>query len=94
MRVLGRDKIAKFGARHAQARKPLAYWLSLAEEAKWTGPQSIKERFADASFLANNRVIFNIKGNSYRLVVDAFFADGMLIVEWVGTHAEYDRKRF
>lgn len=94
MRVLGRDKIAKFCARHAQARKPLGYWLSVAEEAKWSGPQAVKDRFADASFLANNRVIFNIKGKSYRLVVDAFYSDGVLIVEWVGTHAEYGRKKF
>jgi len=94
MRVLGRDKIAAFCASHAQARRPLGYWLSIAEAAAWPGPQSIKDRFADASFLANNRVIFNIKGNSFRLVVDAFYSEGMLIVEWVGTHAEYDRKKF
>jgi mRNA interferase HigB len=92
VRVLGRDKIAKFWKSHAQ--KPLSYWLLVAEEATWNGPQDIKARFSDASFLADNRVIFNIKGNSFRLVVEAFYDNGLLIVEWVGTHAEYDRRRF
>jgi mRNA interferase HigB len=94
VRVLGRDKIARFCKRHALARKPLSYWLLVAEEATWRAPKDIKTRFSDASFLANDRVIFNIKGNSFRLVVDAFYANGMLIVEWVGTHAEYDRRKF
>ena len=94
MRVLGRDKLAKFSKSHAQARKPLGYWLLVAEEATWRGPRDIKERFSDASFLPRNRVIFNIKGNSFRLVVEAFYENGILIVEWVGTHAEYDRRKF
>lgn len=93
MRVLGRDKLAKFAKSHAQARKPLSYWLLVAEEAAWSGPQAVKTRYPDASFLARNRVIFNIKGNSFRLVVEAFYENGILIVEWVGTHAEYDRRR-
>ncbi|HEC18120.1 MAG TPA: type II toxin-antitoxin system HigB family toxin [Gammaproteobacteria bacterium] len=92
--VLGKDKIDRFGKRHPQARQPLLAWHAEAKAATWKTPQDIKDRYVHASFLANNRVIFNIKGNAYRLVVKVFFKRGHLIVEWVGTHAEYDKQSF
>ncbi|MET0104956.1 MAG: type II toxin-antitoxin system HigB family toxin [Sedimenticola sp.] len=93
-KVLGKDKIDKFSKKHPQARQPLLAWHAEAKEADWQAPQDIKERYAHASFLSDNRVIFNIKGNDYRLVVKAFYKRGHLIIEWVGTHAEYDKQVF
>ncbi len=65
--------------------------------SKWVSFQSaatIRDRYASASFLGGNRVIFNIKGNSYRLVVKVRFQNGIVMIEWGGTHAEYDKKNF
>lgn len=94
MRVIGRDKLLIFGRRHANAKKALGTWFHEAENALWRTPQDIKMRYRSADFLAGNRVIFNIKGNHYRLVVKVRYQNGIVAIEWVGTHAEYDKKSF
>lgn len=81
-------------AAHADARGALDAWRKEVEDAAWSSPQDIKDRYASASFLGDNRVIFNIKGNSYRLVVKVRFQNGIVMIEWGGTHAEYDKKNF
>ncbi|MCU7848608.1 MAG: type II toxin-antitoxin system HigB family toxin [Candidatus Thiodiazotropha sp. (ex Lucinoma kastoroae)] len=65
-----------------------------ARDSNWSNTHDIKNRYRSADFLANNRVIFNIKGNKYRLVVKIRFAGNVVLIEWVGTHAEYSKKRF
>jgi len=94
MRVLGRDKLDAFGREHARAKKALDAWFQEAKNSTWKTTQDIKNRYRSADFLANNRVIFNIKGNHYRLVVKVHYQNGIVVIEWVGTHAEYDKKRF
>lgn len=94
MQLLGLIKLDDFRRRHADARGALDAWQIEAECAQWSGPQDIKTRYPSASFLADNRVIFNIKGNSYRLVIKAKYQNGMVLIEWVGTHAEYDKQTF
>ncbi len=81
-------------ATYADARGALDAWRAEVEQAVWASPQDIKDRYASASFLGSNRVIFNIKGNSYRLVVKVRFQNGIVMIEWGGTHAEYDKKDF
>lgn len=94
MKVLGRDKLTACGRKHAAAKKALDAWFHEANEARWDTPQDIKNRYRHADFLPGNRVIFNIKGNHFRLVVKVRYERGIVVVEWVGTHAEYDKKRF
>lgn len=94
MRVIGRDKLTKFSKKHNQAKPALDAWFAEAESANWQTPQDIKGRFNSADFLADNRVIFNIKGNHYRLVVKVRYRNGIVAIEWVGTHAEYDKRTF
>jgi mRNA interferase HigB len=94
MKVLGRDKLLDFSQRHTSAKGALEAWLNEAEKAEWKTSQDIKDRYRSADFLAENRVIFNIKGNHVRLVVKVRYQNGIVVVEWVGTHAEYDKKRF
>ena len=94
MRILGLLVLDDFKKSHADARGPLDAWRREVEEAEWQSPQDIKQRYRSADFLGDNRVIFNIKGNSYRLVVKVRYQNGMVVVEWVGTHAEYGKKRF
>lgn len=94
MKVLGRDKITKFIRTHASSKKSLDAWCAEAGRASWSTPQDIKDRYASADFIAGNRVIFNIKGNQFRLVIKVRYQNGIALVEWVGTHAEYSKKQF
>jgi mRNA interferase HigB len=94
MKVLGRDKLLKFSQKHANAKKALDAWFDEAEDAEWNTPQDIKDRHNSADFLSDNRVIFNIKGNHYRLVVKVRYQNGLAVIEWVGTHSEYDKQSF
>jgi mRNA interferase HigB len=94
MRVLGRDKITECIHKHASSKKKLEAWLAEAENADWKTPKNIKDKYRHADFLADNRVIFNIKGNDFRLVVKVRYQNGIVVVEWVGTHADYDKKQF
>ncbi|KTT16247.1 type II toxin-antitoxin system HigB family toxin [Pseudacidovorax intermedius] len=94
MQLLGLLKLDDFKRKHADARGPLDAWRSEAERSRWTGPQDIKTRYPNASILADNKVIFNIMGNTYRLVIKAKYRNGLILIEWVGTHAEYDKQKF
>jgi mRNA interferase HigB len=94
MKVLGRDKLTKFSQKHADAKKALEAWFSEASAADWKTPQDIKNRYRSADFLADNQVIFNVKGNHYRLVVKVRYQNGIVVIEWVGTHSEYDKQSF
>jgi mRNA interferase HigB len=94
MKVLGRDKLVEFYTKHANVKSALEAWLSEAESVEWSTSQDIKNRYRSADFLADNRVIFNIKGNHYRLVVKVKYQNGIAVVEWVGTHSQYDKKCF
>ena len=75
-------------------KKSLDIWFDEASNAVWHTPQDIKNRYPSADFLPDNRVIFNIKGNHYRLVIKVRYQNGIAVVEWIGTHAEYDKRSF
>lgn len=94
MKILGRDKLVKFWSRHANAKDALEAWFDEAKGATWNRSQDIRNRYRSADFLAHDRVIFNIKGNHYRLVVKVRYQNGIVVIEWVGTHADYDKKVF
>lgn len=94
MQLLGLIKLNAFTSAHTDLRGPLDAWRMEVEKASWSGPHDIKLRYPSASFLADNRVIFNIKGNKYRLVVKVRYQNGLVVIEWVGTHAEYDKNNF
>ncbi len=87
----GRDKLEKFMHKHARARSSLTSWLAVAQDAAWKNPQDMKERFSSVDFLTDKRVIFNIGGNNYRLVVLVRYVEGQLLIIKIGTHAEYDK---
>lgn len=91
MRIISRKTLREFWDQHPDARQPLQAWYNDASHAEWNSPADIKSVYRNASFLANNRVIFNIKGNHYRLIVVVQYAHGIVYVRFVGTHREYDR---
>jgi mRNA interferase HigB len=94
MRILGLPILEAFKNDHASSRGPLDAWQTDVERENWKMSHDIKRRYRSADFLADNRVIFDIKGNSFRLVVKVRYQNGLVVVEWVGTHAEYDKKKF
>ena len=94
MQLLGLRLLEAFKRGHADVRGPLDAWRSEIEATTWTGPQDVKNRYPNASFLADSRVIFNIKGNTYRLVVKVRYRNGIVLIEWVGTHSDYDKQDF
>lgn len=94
MQLLGLPKLDVFKRKHADSRGPLDVWRVEVEQSQWRGPQDVKNRYPNASFLADNRVIFNIKGNTIRLVVKAKYQNGIVLIEWIGTHGDYDKKKF
>ena len=90
MKVVGRQRIEDFCARYPEATGRMNAWLMEAERAGWLTPQDVKERYATASFLADNRVVFNIGGNRFRLVAKIAYSTQIVLIERVGTHEEYD----
>lgn len=91
MVIVARDILVKFHKKHASAKKPLEAWLTIVENAKWKNTSDVKLEFPSASFLSENRIVFNIGGNNYRLLVTVVFAKGMLLILRAGTHADYDK---
>ena len=94
MKVVGQQHIEEFSRRHTDARSQIASWLYEVEEAQWETPSDIKERYPHASFLANNRVVFNLKGNSYRIDTKISYKSQVVLIVRIGTHAEYNRWKF
>lgn len=91
MRVISKKKLREFWEHHSDARESLEAWYREAEDAAWASPQAIKDRYRHASVLPDNRVVFNIKGNSYRLIVRVLYDFQTVYIRFVGTHAEYDK---
>lgn len=89
MKVVGRKELERFARKHADVRGQINAWLAEVEEAEWESPTDIKRRYAHTSFLSDNRVIFNLKGNSYRLDTKVSFKNQIVVVVRIGTHAEY-----
>ena len=94
MTVIGLEKLIDFSRSHAEASQQISAWLLEAEEAQWETPSDIKARFPRASFLADNRVIFNIKGNKYRLDTKVSYKSKIVLIKRIGTHAEYSKWKF
>ena len=93
VRIIAKSSLQKFWERPgcADARGPLHSWYAEAIKATWRSPQDIKDQYASASICGNNRVVFNIGGNKYRLVVEVQYQAGIVWVKFVGTHAQCDR---
>ena len=91
MRIIAKSTLRDFWERFPDAEEPLLAWYREAEKADWVSPAKVKEQYRNSSFVGNNRVVFNIKGNDYRLVVKINYGYRVVYVRFVGTHSEYDR---
>jgi mRNA interferase HigB len=90
MRIISRKKLKEFWERHPDVRQPLQAWFDDTRHAEWKKPSDIKKAFRNARFVGNDRVVFNLKGNSYRLVVAVRNEYGIVFIRFVGTHQECD----
>jgi len=91
MQIIALGTLRDFWDRHPDAEIPLRSWYANASRADWRKPADIKAAYRSASFIANNRVVFNIKGNDYRLVAAVHYNRGMMFIRFIGRHREYDR---
>lgn len=90
MRIIAKRALREFWSRHPNAEEPLLAWYREVKQADWQMPARLKERYPSASIVGDNRVIFNIKGTHYRLVVRINYPHRVVYIRFVGTHAEYD----
>lgn len=90
MRVIAVTALRAFWQQHPDAEQPLKAWFEEASKASWTQPSDIKAQYRSASILKNRRVVFNIKGNEYRLIVATAYRLQIVYVKFIGTHRQYD----
>jgi mRNA interferase HigB len=92
LQVIALRTLKEFWARHLHAEGPVRAWFVIAAKAHWANPADIKRQFGSTvDFVDDNRVIFDLGGNKYRLIVHVSYAFGRVLVKFIGTHSEYDR---
>ena len=91
MRVISRKMLREYWGQHPESEQPLLAWYREVEQAEWSSPAGVRERFPNASIVGDNRVVFRIRGNNYRIVVRIFYPAKLVYLRFVGTHSEYDR---
>jgi mRNA interferase HigB len=91
VRVISKKTLRDFWIKHSDCEESLKSWHKEAVEANWSSPQDIKKDYPSASIIQNNRMVFNIKGNRYRLVVRINYDFGLVWIRFIGTHAQYDK---
>ncbi|HEV7783607.1 MAG TPA: type II toxin-antitoxin system HigB family toxin [Chitinophagaceae bacterium] len=91
MLIVYLGKLSAFAKKHADARKSLATWQDVTENAIWKNKQDVLADFPNAKMIKNNRARFEIKHNTYRLIVYTSYDSGRVVIRFIGTHTEYDR---
>jgi mRNA interferase HigB len=89
-RIISKRPLREFWEKHRDSEEHLKVWYQTASNADWHTPQDVKKMYVNASIVANNRVVFNIKGNAYRLIVKFNYERQWAFIRFVGTHSEYD----
>lgn len=90
MRIIAISQLKAFWEKNLDSEQSFLAWIDEAKKANWSSPAEIKAQFRNASILKSRRVVFNIKGNDYRLVVAVAYRYGALYIKFVGTHKQYD----
>jgi mRNA interferase HigB len=90
-RIIAKSTLREFWSNHADSEQYLKTWYDTAKSAQWLTPNDVKQAYINASILKDSRVVFNIKGNSYRLIVKFNYEKQWAFIRFIGTHAEYDK---
>jgi len=93
MRIISRKTFTTYWKKHSDAEQPLKSWIDEAINANWNSANELKQQYRNASIITKKRVVFNIKGNHHRMVVDIEYKLGIIFIVWIGTHKEYDKLR-
>lgn len=91
MNIFTREILVKFTKKHNTTKKFLELWYNDVKSKNWKSSTELKRDYASASIINSSRVVFNIKGNSYRLIAEINYEKSILIIRFVGTHSEYDK---
>ncbi|WP_394707997.1 type II toxin-antitoxin system HigB family toxin [uncultured Desulfosarcina sp.] len=91
MRIVGIQKIYKFIQKHTDSKDWLEAWIAESRNDDWNSPNDVKARYSTVSILDGNRLIFNVKGNNYRMEVQVSYNSKVVVIKRLGTHAEYER---
>ena len=91
MRVIAKKILREFWEKHSDCEQQLKSWYQEASNAEWKSPNEIKSEYPSASILSNNRIVFNIKGNNYRLIIKINYDYRIVWIRFIGNHSEYDR---
>lgn len=91
MRIIAVKTLKDYWEAFPQAEQPLLSWLEEVETAEWSNPNELKIQYRNASILNKKRVVFNIHGNTYRLIVDIEYRLKIVFIVWFGTHKDYDK---
>ena len=91
MRIIALGTLRDFWVKHPDALESLNAWYTIVSRVRWASPADVKAAYRNASFLGGNRVVFNIKGNDYRLVVAMHYNRQIAYIRFIGTHHQYDR---
>lgn len=91
MRVISVKTLHNYAAKKKEAEQALFLWYEEACKAHWKNSNELKAQFGNASVISNKRIVFNIHGNKYRLIVDIEYFLQIIFIVWIGTHAEYDK---
>jgi len=91
MRVIAKRTLREFWNKHADSKQPLKSWFHEAGNAQWKSPNDLKKDYPSASILIDNRVVFNIKGNKFRLIVRINYEFQIIWIRFIGSHVDYDK---
>ena len=91
MNVISKRTLVQFYEKYPSAKTALEVWYADVRKSEWESPEQIKQIYASASFLHDNRVVFNIKGNEYRLIVHIDYKRKIVRIKFIGTHSQYDK---
>ena len=91
MIIRNKGLLDKYVVKHSNVKDALQHWINFVEEIEWKSHNDLKRDFPSADYVGNNRYVFNIQGNNYRMVVITLFIEGYLRIRFIGTHAEYDK---
>ena len=91
MRVVSKKKLVDYYSKHAGSKTALEEWYKKVSKAEWRNINELKRHFLSADYVGKNRVVFNIKGNDYRLVAIVIYVSQKVYIRWIGTHAEYEK---
>ena len=91
VRVISKKILVEYYEKHKETKSQLETWYREAKNAEWRNPQEVKEKYRSASIIGGNKVVFNIKGNKYRLVTRINYRMKIVYIKFIGTHKEYDK---